>query len=863
MPADDLVLNVRQIAGYSPVSNAPPAAAILMQIAGLGSAYNSISPQAFVGTALSQGGDMSIAGALAVQRISGGSGQFSNAAVNVFSAQKACIVDFAATYAAIGGVPIATIDDISNLNAALRAASVWSFNGRVGDVRMWIDDIRCAGGAPIYSPRFEGSPRACTPPPTSNSSRLATTAFVQNAIAGGLLVSSFNGRTGAVTLEAADVTALTLPYAPIDSPNFTGYATSLTPPLGTANGQIATTAYVMNAVAESTTGVVSFNGRTGIVVLGAADLTAAGGALLASPTFTGTPAAPTAAPGTSTTQLATTAFVMANSGTGFAPINSPAFTGVPTAPTAAVNTNTTQIATTAFVISMINSVDAGVTTFNGRTGAVTLIANDVSAAGGATLQSPAFTGTPTAPTAAVGTSTTQLATTAFVMAQIGAANYLPLSGGVLSGPLTVNGLLTTAAHLTGTATASNATINMTALGSGVNGPATTQIGLALNITKDNWLTGTARTGEIDGLFIQARQGDPSTTGSDCGGIDVEVIGTGNGYLTALEWDVEQWQAPSGTPLYQMHGGFGNMNAVNSQRTGYGATANFGTMNAAFEAQNITGQGYWGNLLVNIRDGATTLVIDDRGNITTAGSLTATAGVNSPGAILTAQNFAMQSPGSAIAYYNGAPAAATSRWTMNFGVGTEGTSSSGQDFNLACFSNTGAALYTALAIRRASGVATFAESVNANGFGCQAGVNGGRTGSLFSLDWISPYFNFYVGSTLVGSLTPSCDYRIKQNVTPLTSMWAKVKALRPIAYMHREYIPERGAEARPLFAADGVEHWGFVAHELQETLTPTAASGVKGAPNELQSPNLLAILATLTKALQEAMARIETLEARMT
>lgn len=37
---------------------------------------------------------------------------------------------------------------------------------------------------------------------------------------------------------------------------------------------------------------------------------------LASPTFSGTPAAPTAAPGTNTTQLATTAFVLANAGSG-------------------------------------------------------------------------------------------------------------------------------------------------------------------------------------------------------------------------------------------------------------------------------------------------------------------------------------------------------------------------------------------------------------------------------------------------------------------------------------------------------------------------------------------------------------------
>lgn len=68
---------------------------------------------------------------------------------------------------------------------------------------------------------------------------------------------------------------------------------------------------------------------------------------LASPTLTGTPSAPTASPGTNTTQLATTAFVLANA-TG-APLNSPAFTGNPTAPTPSSNDSDTSIATTAFV----------------------------------------------------------------------------------------------------------------------------------------------------------------------------------------------------------------------------------------------------------------------------------------------------------------------------------------------------------------------------------------------------------------------------------------------------------------------------------------------------------------------------------
>ena len=73
---------------------------------------------------------------------------------------------------------------------------------------------------------------------------------------------------------------------------------------------------------------------------------------LASPTFTGTPAAPTASQGTNTTQVATTAFVnaeIAADTAAKAPLASPTFTGVPAAPTAAQGTNTTQLATTAYV----------------------------------------------------------------------------------------------------------------------------------------------------------------------------------------------------------------------------------------------------------------------------------------------------------------------------------------------------------------------------------------------------------------------------------------------------------------------------------------------------------------------------------
>jgi hypothetical protein len=129
---------------------------------------------------------------------------------------------------------------------------------------------------------------------------------------------------------------------------------------------------------------------------------------LVSPAFTGIPTAPTAPPGTSSTQLATTAFVgVANAGitAGFAPINSPAFTGVPTAPTPASGNNSNQLATTAYVVSKnFATIPVAQSDVTGLIASLALKAP---------LASPALTGVPTAPTATPRTNNTQLATTAY------------------------------------------------------------------------------------------------------------------------------------------------------------------------------------------------------------------------------------------------------------------------------------------------------------------------------------------------------------------------------------------------------------------------------------------------------------------
>ena len=112
---------------------------------------------------------------------------------------------------------------------------------------------------------------------------------------------------------------------------------------------------------------------------------------LASPTFTGTPVAPTATAGTNTTQVATTAFVTTAVSTK-ANLASPTFTGTPAAPTATITTNSTQIATTAYVKSNLVNY--------------------------ATTVSPTLTGSPQAPTQSTALESTAIATTAFVKKNI-------------------------------------------------------------------------------------------------------------------------------------------------------------------------------------------------------------------------------------------------------------------------------------------------------------------------------------------------------------------------------------------------------------------------------------------------------------
>jgi len=150
---------------------------------------------------------------------------------------------------------------------------------------------------------------------------------------------------------------------------------------------------------------------------------------------------------------------------------------------------------------------------------------------------------------------------------------------------------------------------------------------------------------------------------------------------------------------------------------------------------------------------------------------------------------------------------------------------------------------------------------AKGFYGRAGSAGAVVPNKHNLEWTGS-LHAWVDTVDLGIVTVTSDYRIKKDVTDLPDMWDTVKALRPIRYTQAEFTPPsqvREGAATPMFLADDIERWGFIAHELQDTTVASAASCEKDAPNAIQNPNPWTVIAALTKALQEAMERIEVLE----
>jgi hypothetical protein len=107
---------------------------------------------------------------------------------------------------------------------------------------------------------------------------------------------------------------------------------------------------------------------------------------------------------------------------------------------------------------------------------------------------------------------------------------------------------------------------------------------------------------------------------------------------------------------------------------------------------------------------------------------------------------------------------------------------------------------------------------------------------------------------------SSDYRLKENIAPMTGALDVVSALKPVTYKWK---------------IDGSDGQGFIAHELQEVV-PDCVSGEKDAVEtytdeegneqtriKAQGVDTSFLVATLTAAIQEQQTIINDLKARIT
>jgi hypothetical protein len=123
------------------------------------------------------------------------------------------------------------------------------------------------------------------------------------------------------------------------------------------------------------------------------------------------------------------------------------------------------------------------------------------------------------------------------------------------------------------------------------------------------------------------------------------------------------------------------------------------------------------------------------------------------------------------------------------------------------------------------------------------------------------FRWGASATEIGTITKSSasavaynttsDYRLKENVMPMTGALEKVALLKPVTYTWK---------------ADGSDGQGFIAHELQ-AVVPDCVTGEKDAVDADGNPQYQGIdtsflVATLTAAIQELNAKVTALEAQL-
>ena len=335
--------------------------------------------------------------------------------------------------------------------------------------------------APLASPTFTGTPKAPTATSGTNTTQIATTAFVQSEInskiaaADAMIFKGTIGTGGTITaLPATHTTGWT--YKVITAGTYAGQKCEVGDLITCLTDGTTATDSHWTVIQTNIDGAVT--GPTSSVANRVAVFDGTTGKIIKDSGYTIAASVPSDAKFTDTTYSVFTGATSSAAGsTGLVP--SPA-SGKQTSflrgdGTWVVPTNTTYSAGagislngTTFSNSGVRSVVAGDTAnvlkvnTNGTEASITInnVANATSATKAtqdgngaviattyAKLASPTLTGTPKAPTAAVGTNTTQIATTAFVQAAMNKAvdlsAYARLDGATFTGAVTTPNLTVT------------------------------------------------------------------------------------------------------------------------------------------------------------------------------------------------------------------------------------------------------------------------------------------------------------------------------------------------------------------------------------------------------------------------------------
>jgi hypothetical protein len=137
------------------------------------------------------------------------------------------------------------------------------------------------------------------------------------------------------------------------------------------------------------------------------------------------------------------------------------------------------------------------------------------------------------------------------------------------------------------------------------------------------------------------------------------------------------------------------------------------------------------------------------------------------------------------------------------------------------------------------------------------VSSGNARAVNILTGANTMDHFFFNGSSIGTITTNgvstaynttSDYRLKENVAPMTGALEKVAALKPVTYTWK---------------SNGSAGQGFIAHELQEVV-PDCVTGEKDAVDAEGNPKYQGVdtsflVATLVSAIQELTARLEVLE----